>query len=128
MSALTDYCRTLADGAAAAWEDAPEQFRPLLKEASDTLTQAAYRIEDLEREAVEQQKQMAALRRRLRDQALATQEASRGWHDLVLDAINRHGGLPGGIDPQGHPIDQLVATALVQKDVLIERLRKGGGE
>ena len=39
--------RTLADGAAAAWADAPEEFKPLLRDCADALVQAAEELDGL---------------------------------------------------------------------------------
>jgi hypothetical protein len=44
---IADMCRTVADGAGAAWDDAPETCQGVLKAASDTLTEAAGEIEQL---------------------------------------------------------------------------------
>ena len=45
---MTDL-RTLADGAAAAWADAPEEFRPLLRDCADALAAAAEEIDRLKK-------------------------------------------------------------------------------
>ena len=38
---MTYDLRTLADGAADAWDDAPEAFKPILRDCSDALIEAA---------------------------------------------------------------------------------------
>ena len=68
-------------------------------------------------------KQVEQLRDRLHAQTLQTQQAAKLCHARVLDEINRHGSVPEGIDPHGHPIEQIVGTVLAQKDLEIDRLR-----
>jgi len=41
MENLLDRLHTAADGASSAWDDAPEQFRPVLAVASNYMTEAA---------------------------------------------------------------------------------------
>ncbi len=64
---------------------------------------------------------MVKLQQRLYDQTLATQEAAEYWHNAVLERLE--GRIPDGIDPHGHPIDQIVATVLSRMDAKVERLR-----
>lgn len=47
---MTFDLRTLADGAANAWDDAPEFLKPILRDCSDALTEAANEIDRLTRE------------------------------------------------------------------------------
>lgn len=44
---MTYDLRTLADGAAAAWQDAPEFLRPILRDCADALIEAADFIDQL---------------------------------------------------------------------------------
>lgn len=82
-------------------------------------TQIASLHEEIERQWAESER----LRERLSAQCQQTQNTAQQKHDAVLEAINRHGGVPEGIDPQGHPIEQIVGTVLAVRDAEIDRLR-----
>ena len=63
------------------------------------------------------------LRMRVSEQTKQTQESAEFWHARVLETINRYGGVPDGVDPNGHPVEQIVGTVLANKDADIERLQ-----
>lgn len=60
----------------------------------------------------------ARLRERYHEQTKATQESADFWHNQVLTKLE--GRIPEGIDPHGHPIEQIVGCVLSVMDGNIE--------
>ena len=67
----------------------------------------------------------AHLLMRVREQTAATQESAQFWHDAVLAKLQSR--IPEGIDPQGHPIEQIVGMVLSVMDGEVEKLRAALG-
>lgn len=55
---------------------------------------------------------IAELRQRLRDQTDQTLRSAEYWHARVVEVLEREGVIPEGLNPNGHPIDQVVGTCI----------------
>lgn len=62
------------------------------------------------------------LRERLNEQTLQTQQTAEQIHHHVVDKLQRHNAIPNGIDPYGHPTEQIVGTCLSNLECRIEEL------
>ena len=72
--------RILAEGADAAWEDAPEEFKTILRDCSDAMTEAADEIERLRDELASVRQHEAGL-----VEAIRLQEAERENERLLAE-------------------------------------------
>jgi len=63
-------------------------------------------------ELLDPQKTIATLRERLRAQTLQTQETYKQVHDEVVEVLRNAKAIPEGIDPDGHPVEQVVGTCV----------------
>jgi len=74
------------------------------------------------RKKIQQQAdEIERLRDRLREQTLQTQATTEQIHKAVIEALGD--AIPAGIDPNGHPTEQVVATTISTLRCDIERLK-----
>jgi hypothetical protein len=83
-----------------------------LTRQTEALSRANATIEEQQARLAAAEARNGTLKQRLRDQTNQTQITAQQKHDEVLATIQRLGAMPDGIDPQGHPIEQIVGTVI----------------
>ena len=94
----------------------------------DRLTERVHILQRAQADALANDTRLAEerdrLEARLREQTAQTQETADQIHHHVVDKLQRHNAIPDGIDPYGHPTEQLVGTCLSNLEDRIAELQE----